>query len=46
MDDGLGFQLVPWKPSMERLRERSPPEALAPFDDPGRSRTRTRKLSI
>jgi type IV secretory pathway VirD2 relaxase len=46
IDDGLGFQLVPWKPSMERLRERSLPDAVAPFDDPGRSRNRTRKLSI
>jgi hypothetical protein len=46
IDDGLGFQLVPWKPSMERERQRSQRARHDARALPDMQRPRARKLSI
>ncbi len=46
IDDGLGFQLVPWKPSMERERQRSQRARHDALALPDMQRPRARKLSI
>jgi type IV secretory pathway VirD2 relaxase len=48
LDDGLGFQLVPWKPSMERERERGLGQRLAGDADElaNLQQRRARNLSI
>jgi type IV secretory pathway VirD2 relaxase len=44
IDDGLGFQLVPWKPSMERQRGLAVAGSIAP--DGGLELTSTRKRGL
>jgi hypothetical protein len=46
MDDGLGFQLVPWKPSMERQRGLSVAGGIAPDGSLEFAPTRRRGLSL
>jgi hypothetical protein len=46
IDDGLSFQLVPWKPSMERERQRSQRARHDALALPDMQRPRARKLSI
>ena len=46
MDDGLGFQLAPWKPSMERQRGLSVAGGIAPDGSLEFAPTRRRGLSL
>jgi hypothetical protein len=46
IDDGLGFQLVPWKPSMERQRGLAVARSIAPGGGLELTPTRKRGLSL
>jgi type IV secretory pathway VirD2 relaxase len=46
LDDGLGFQLVPWKPSMERQRGLALAGSIAPGGGLELTPTRKRGLSV